>query len=419
MATVHFLREGREVDVRIGTTLRAAARVADVCVYSRARKLLNCYGHGRCGGCRLVVTDGWDRLNAPTFKEHRVPRPVRGGTHQPTGIVPPMRERLACQARVLGDIALWTHPDEGPPTETPEPDPVCPRKRRRKGPVALTGATGLLGQEVARELRRRGHTVRALVRGGREGVAHVDEEVVGDLRNPASMERLLHNASAVIHCASVMGTSDAALLDAVNVEGTRELVRLAAAAGVPRFVHVSSIAARRPGDGPYSASKWAQEDAVRRGGVPWVVLQPPVMVGPGSQVQRAVQGLGHRVPRVPVIGGDAPLHPVHVGDVAGACVSALEQNAAVGRTYQLGGPDSVSFRELAGMLLGEGGDEALVSIPVPLARAVAAVLGAVVPERAPLTSEGVRAVVAGTSVDITSARTDLGFEPRSLEAALS
>ncbi|MCP4872033.1 MAG: NAD(P)H-binding protein [Proteobacteria bacterium] len=419
MATVHFLREGREVDVRIGTTLRAAARAADVCVYSRARKLLNCYGHGRCGSCRLVVTDGWDRLTAPTAKEHAAPRPLRGGAHQPAGIVPPLRERLACQARVMGDVALWTHPDQGAPSVAPESDPPCPKKRRRKGPVALTGATGLLGAVVARELQARGHTVRALIRGGREGAEHIDEEIVGDLRNPVSLERLVHKASAVIHCASAMGTNDAALLDAVNVEGTRDLVRLAHGAGVPRFILVSSIAARRPADGPYSASKWAQEDAVRRGGVPWVVLQPPVMVGNNSQVERAVENIGRRSPRVPVVGGDAPLYPVHVEDVATACVEAMERNGALGTTYQLGGPDAVTFRELASALLGEGGAADVVTIPVPLARAIAAVLGTVVPDKAPLTTEAVRAIVAGTPVDLGPARADLGFAPRTLAAALS
>jgi len=412
MATVHFLREGREVEVRIGTTLRAAARAADVCVYSRARKLLNCYGHGRCGTCKLLVTEGWDSTNAPTYREHRVvaSNPVRAA---------PLRERLACQTRVLGDIVLWTHPDDGPPPAAPEADPDCPRKRRRKGPVALTGATGLLGQEVARELQRRGHTVRALIRNGREGVDHVNEEVLGDLRNPESLARLVEGASAVIHCASAMGTSDVALLDAVNVEGTRCLVEAALTAKVPRFVLVSSIAARRPGDGPYSASKWAQEDAVRRGGVPWIVLQPPVMVGHNSQVQRAVASLGRRAPRVPVVGGNAPLYPVHVDDVAVACVEAMERNQAVGKTYQLGGPDAVTFTELAGRLIGVGGEEDVITIPVPLARAIAKVLGAVVPDHAPLTSEGVRAVIAGTPVDLGPARADLDFDPRTLEAALA
>ncbi len=407
MPTVRFLREGCEVDVRVGETLRVAARRAGVCLYSHHHKLLNCYGHGRCGKCRSVVTEGWDRLSGPTDREHNRAAPGK-------------RERLACQTKILGDIEIWSRPAEGGPPKELEPDPVVPGRRLRKGPVAVTGGTGLLGRAVVAELLRRGRDVRALVRPGRDGSTPEGvEEVIGDINSARAMETLCAGASAVIHLASLMGTMDAERLEVVNVEGTRTVLEAADSAGVPRFVLVSSIAARRPGDGPYSASKWAQEEIVRRGTVPWVILQPPVMLGPGSQVENAVRELATKGPLVPVIGGDAPLYPVHVDDVATACVEACKAKAALtGRTYQLGGPDALTFEELVARILGEGGERDTLALPVPVAHAAGAVLGTVLGDRAPLTSEGVKAVVAGTPVDLSAAREDLKFDPRPVGAYL-
>ena len=107
MPKVLFATEGRSVNVPEGTLLIDAARRAGVCLYSGLRKLLNCRGHGRCGGCKVTVTEGSEQLTPTSRRELRTL--TRGQ------ILPDRREqegrtvRLACQARVLGPVVIHSH----------------------------------------------------------------------------------------------------------------------------------------------------------------------------------------------------------------------------------------------------------------------------------------------------------------------
>lgn len=418
MPVVRFLREDTSVEVESGTTLRDAAKLAGLSPLHGLGRVLNCHGHGRCGQCRVVVTEGWRGLSAPSAAEFASMRPPgdRQGLSD-RGIRPADGERLACEAKVKGPVSVWTQPQEWP-APAPEPLPAPGDLELREGPIALTGGTGLLGRSVLAELQKRGLSVRVLVQPDTElpeGCAA--EAVAGDLSEPATLAALVQGASAVIHLAAAMGISDASVLEAVNVDGTAALLAAAEAADVPRFVVTSSIAARRPADGAYSASKWSQEDVVRRSGLDWVILQPVVMYGEGSQVRATLDRLG-RLPLVPVIGGEAPLRPLHVDDVAFICVEAALREGVGGRTYQLGGPDAVSFVELSRRMLEALGSQARpLALPPTVAMALGAVMDAVLPNP-PLTLEGVRAVVAGTPVDPAPARELLGFDPRGLEEGL-
>lgn len=285
--------------------------------------------------------------------------------------------------------------------------------------IALTGGTGFAGPTIARALLDSGCSVRALVRPGRQDrLPSGCEVVVGSLEDPASLATLVRGATAVVHAASTMGTMDKTTLQRVNVQGTQSLVRAAADADVSRFVLISSIAARRPADGPYSTSKQQQEEAVRAGAVPWVILQPPVIVGPGCQVELTVLGLTARLPLLPIVSSRALLHPIGVADLARVVVAAVERDGVLGRTYQLGGGESLAFPELARRILALHGRRALlIPLPVPVARRVARVAERLLP-KPPLTVEAVCAVDAGTPVDLGPARSDLGFEPGSLAEAL-
>src|SRR6185436_11443079 len=135
-------------------------------------------------------------------------------------------------------------------------------------------------------------------------------------------------------------------LDAVNVEGTRALVqRLVRLPRAPRLVHLSSFAVEDLPPTPYSESKAAAEDVVRTSGLPWVILRPTLIYGrdDGSNLQRLVESLRAGTMWLPA-GGRTTIQPVHVEDVASACLEAVVRADAVGRTLRLGGPEPVSVR---------------------------------------------------------------------------
>ena len=161
----------------------------------------------------------------------------------------------------------------------------------------ITGATGLVGGHIARALHRRGERLWILVRprSSREGLVGVDaEEVLGDVRDPASLRRAMEGVERVVHAAALtrLDPFAAERMRSINVEGTRNVLEAARAAGVKRLLHVSSIAAvgsgtlDRPADettawnfehkGPYWATKHEAEqlvlDAARRGDLDAVII---------------------------------------------------------------------------------------------------------------------------------------------------
>jgi len=121
--------------------------------------------------------------------------------------------------------------------------------------------------------------VRALARRPRPDRAGVTW-VAGTLEDPAALRRLAEGAAAVVHVAGVVNARDRAGFDAGNAAGTAAMLAAARAAGIDRFVHVSTLAAREPSLSDYGASKALAEDHVRASGLSWAIVRPPAVYGP-------------------------------------------------------------------------------------------------------------------------------------------
>lgn len=147
--------------------------------------------------------------------------------------------------------------------------------------LAITGGTGFVGTRLIALALEGGHRVRALTRrdqAPREGVAWVR----GDLTAAAALAELAQGADAVIHVAGVVNAPDRAGFAAGNIEGTRAMLAAARGAGVQRFVHVSSLAAREPGLSAYGWSKAEGDALVMASGLDWSIVRPPAIYGPGD-----------------------------------------------------------------------------------------------------------------------------------------
>ena len=148
--------------------------------------------------------------------------------------------------------------------------------------LAITGATGFVGARLLDLALAEGHGIRALARrpqSPRDGV----EWVEGALDRPDALDRLTEGADAVIHVAGVINAPDAAGFEAGNVAGTAAILSAAERAGVARFVHVSSLAAREPGLSQYGASKARSEALVTASGLAQAIVRPPAVYGPGDR----------------------------------------------------------------------------------------------------------------------------------------
>jgi nucleoside-diphosphate-sugar epimerase len=248
----------------------------------------------------------------------------------------------------------------------------------------VTGATGVVGSHLVRQLLERGHQVSALVRSPERAAPLATRGVrltSGDLASPEAIAEAVAGQDVIYHAAAMTGArNEAEFLDA-NRDGTARMVEAAVAAGVPRFVHVSSAAAGGPAapdrprtgidesDSPvtmYGRSKLAAEQVVRAAPLDWTILRPPTVYGPGDlanflSVFRAARRLGI----APVFGdGSQQLSLVHVADLAAAAIAAGEHARSPGNLYYINHPEVVTSRELVAAIGRELGRELRV-VPLP------------------------------------------------------
>jgi nucleoside-diphosphate-sugar epimerase len=148
--------------------------------------------------------------------------------------------------------------------------------------IALTGGTGFVGSRFLDIAVDAGHEVKALTRRPQRPRQRV-EWVDGSLADSDALRRLVTGCSSVVHVAGVLNTRDPAEFERGNVDGTLAMLAAATAAGITRFVHVSSLAAREPKLSTYGATKARSEELVAGSGLDWVTVRPPAVYGPGDR----------------------------------------------------------------------------------------------------------------------------------------
>lgn len=246
--------------------------------------------------------------------------------------------------------------------------------------VLVIGGSGFVGRELVRQLRAAGHTPRVLAR-GTHGVEAGVETVRGSVLQPETLAAACAGCDAVVHLVGIISEVGAQTYEHVHIDGTRNVLAAAQAAGVPRHVHMSALGTRPNAVARYHRSKWAAEEAVRASGLAWTIFRPSLIYGAGDGFVNLFARMSRWSPVLPVMGsGQNLVQPIAVADVARCFVAALTQPASVGQTYDLCGRERFSFTAvLDEILAATGRHRAKVHLPMPLARFQAAVLEWVFP----------------------------------------
>jgi uncharacterized protein YbjT (DUF2867 family) len=214
--------------------------------------------------------------------------------------------------------------------------------------ILVTGATGFVGRHVLDSLRAAGKPVRALVRdparvAGLEGV----ELIQGDMTDAASLRRGVDGATAVVHLVAIrQGKPEQ--FERIMSQGTRELVAAAREAGVERFVHMSALGTSDATKDlvPYYGAKWEMERTVRDSGLPFVIFRPSFIFARDGGILPTFRTLAKVSPVTPITGpGTQRIQPLWIDDVAVYFTKALDLASALGATWELGGPDIVTWNE--------------------------------------------------------------------------
>ena len=262
--------------------------------------------------------------------------------------------------------------------------------------VTVFGGSGFLGRHVVRALCKQDYRVRVAVRRpdlaghlqplGRVGQIHA---VQANLRYPDSVAAAARDSEAVVNLVGVLFERGRQRFEAVHAEGAANVARAAAAIGA-RMVHVSAIGADKDSPALYARTKAEGEEAVRAAASSATIFRPSIVFGPEDDFFNRFAGLARMLPALPLIGGGGTrFQPVFVGDVAQAIVKAVDGEAKPATTYELGGPEVKTFKELMQFVLRvTERHRFLVPLPFPLARLQAAFLQLL--PKPPLTVDQVR-----------------------------
>jgi NADH dehydrogenase len=294
--------------------------------------------------------------------------------------------------------------------------------------VTVFGGSGFVGRHVVRALAKRDYRIRVAVRRpelaghlqplGRVGQIHA---VQANVRFPASVEAALRGAEAAVNLVGILTENGPQRFDAVQGAGAAAVAKAAREIGA-RMVHVSAIGADAKSSSRYARAKAAGERAVLEAVPTAAILRPSVVFGPEDDFSNRFAALARISPMLPLIGGGLTrMQPVYVGDVASAVADAVDGKTTPGATYELGGPEVLTMREIMEIILRViERKRMLVSLPFGLARLKSYVLQ-LAPGALKLTPDQVELLRSDNVVsDAASAAgltlQGLGITPDSLEA---
>jgi NADH dehydrogenase len=297
--------------------------------------------------------------------------------------------------------------------------------------ITIYGGSGFLGRHVVRALAKTGARMRIAVRrpdlaGHLQPLGGVGQivPVQANVRVPDSLVAPAESADIVINLVGILSPSGKQTFKAVQDEGARHVAEAARTAGAKAFLQMSAIGADADSPSAYARTKALGEAAVREVIPSAVILRPSVVFGPEDDFFNRFAALARISPVLPLVGGGkTKFQPVFAGDVAKAAIAALTGRAQAGTTYELGGPEILTMKEVMERVLSYTmRRRRFVTLPFPLAKLQGAILQ-ILPNP-PLTLDQVRLLEKDNVVSEAARREDrtlegLGIaEPVAVEAVV-
>ena len=295
--------------------------------------------------------------------------------------------------------------------------------------VTIFGGSGFVGTQIVQLLARAGYRIRVAVRrpdlaGHLKPLGGVGQIVPmqANVRNKDSVLAAVRGASVVINLAAIGIEKGRQRFRAVNVMGARSVAEAAAAMGVQTLIQMSVLGADDNSPSMFARSRAMGEAEVRRIYPGAIIFRPSVMFGVGDDFFNTLGSLSRVLPIMPLFGGKTRFQPIYVGDAAEAIAAAAQGNAKPGTSYELGGPEVLTHRQLVERVLRYANrSNPILPLPAGIGRLLALPM-ALLPKPL-LTADRVTLLGIDNVVSETAAREQrtlaaFGVTPRPLDAVL-
>jgi uncharacterized protein YbjT (DUF2867 family) len=239
--------------------------------------------------------------------------------------------------------------------------------------ILVTGCTGFLGSALVKSLLESGHTVRGLARHGGpfkdDSITGVDV-VHGSILEPETLAHAMEGVDRVIHLVGILVETKGQTFSEVHHQGTKNVLQAAQDANVKRYLQISSMGTRPDAISRYHQSKWLAEEAVRNSGLEVTIFRPSVIFGPYDAFTTIFAKMARYSPILPLLGdGNNRMQPIWVGDMAQFVSKALDDPQTIGETYELGGPEQLTFRAIIEEIIkATNRRSTMLPIPLPILR---------------------------------------------------
>ncbi len=299
--------------------------------------------------------------------------------------------------------------------------------------VSIIGGTGFVGSYLVDELLVRGHHPRLLVRPGSEEKVQSRTQcdvITGELSDRHALEECMSGAEAMIYLIGILREFPrrGITFETAQYRGFADSLEAAREAGIARVVLMSANGVERAAV-PYQRTKLRAEHLLAESSVDWTVFRPSVIFGdPRGRMEFCTQLKGELVdPPLPATlffpglnplkAGEQPMSPVYVGDVARSFAACLDDPSSFGQVYPLGGPRTLSWKEIVGTIARAAGKPGKLTMPAPAwgVKAVARVMEGF--SWFPLTADQVTMLMQGNDCDGSRAFRQFNIEPTSFDTA--
>jgi NADH dehydrogenase len=240
--------------------------------------------------------------------------------------------------------------------------------------IFVAGSTGFVGGHLVKALKAKGFNVRCLIRSEKKADTSKSlgfEIARGDITDRESLRGSLEGVHSVVHLVGIIRESGEQTFEKIHIEGTRNLVDEAKAAGVKFFFFQSALGASLQSPHKYSKTKAVAEGIVRESAIAYTIFRPSLIIGPGDGFTKSVQEVLRLGPVVTVPGkGEAFFQPIYIEDWIRCFIQVLDDQHRRNKVFEVGGPEHLTYNEMMRIMMREFGvQKPVVHVPLSLVKA--------------------------------------------------